>query len=261
MLKLIYDRYFVSSDCFQWDVTPKRTVMVYELEVYTCGTGISCVDNTRHKHRSNRIIFAKPGQERFSIGTFECYAVHFSCNNPELCSMLNSLPDCADLTPDAAEKILRILNELDDIDDLKIHAGIFTILALFKDCANTRISENSDRHFSEILAAKDFIDKNFDSPITLKEIAAAAFLSPNFFRKKFNDFFGISPHQYLLSIRLNQVKKLLITTGKPLGDIAFESGFRSQSYMNYVFKSAFNTTPLNYRNSYHSATQTNLSTI
>jgi AraC family transcriptional regulator len=38
---------------------------------------------------------------------------------------------------------------------------------------------------------------------------------------------NMSPHQYLLGIRLQHAKILLTTSAKPVGDIAFECGFNS----------------------------------
>ena len=53
----------------------------------------------------------------------------------------------------------------------------------------------SARHF---LRAKDLADARYFEPLSVRELAGAAGLSPAYFSREFERTFGESPHQYLL---------------------------------------------------------------
>ena len=53
--------------------------------------------------------------------------------------------------------------------------------------------------------------------------------------------------EYLLTKRINNAKFLLTATDKSFSDIAYNSGFSSQTYMTYVFKKKTSCTPMQYK--------------
>ena len=55
------------------------------------------------------------------------------------------------------------------------------------------------------------------------------------------------PFEYLLTKRINNAKFLLAATDKSFSDIAYNSGFSSQTYMTYVFKKKTSCTPMQYK--------------
>ncbi|MDQ7947200.1 MAG: AraC family transcriptional regulator [Pedobacter sp.] len=55
-------------------------------------------------------------------------------------------------------------------------------------------------------------------------------------RRDFKAFTGMSPHQYLLELRLDKVKILLAGTGLDMNEIAYQTGFESASYLSKLFK-------------------------
>jgi len=64
-------------------------------------------------------------------------------------------------------------------------------------------------------------------PLCLQEFAAIAQLSPFHFNRVFKSMIGIPPSVFLASIRLQQAKKLLLTTELSITDICFDVGYRS----------------------------------
>ena len=96
---MIYKReYYKSANYFSCDITPKRVTNYYELEIYDYGTGCASIDHILYPHNKNMVIFAKPFQER-TIGSFNCYAIHFTCEDKEICQILSSIPDCIIIDP------------------------------------------------------------------------------------------------------------------------------------------------------------------
>src|SRR5213594_2610837 len=54
-----------------------------------------------------------------------------------------------------------------------------------------------------LLRAKDLIDARFREPLDVQALARAAYLSPAHFSREFRRAFGETPHQYLLTRRLD----------------------------------------------------------
>jgi len=98
-----------------------------------------------------------------------------------------------------------------------------------------------------MMRARDYILENFDSHISLNELANHVFLSESYLSHCFKARFGISPKNFILQVRINRAKELLSTTDLKINDIALKVGFLSQQRFNDAFKRLENLTPLNYR--------------
>ena len=84
-------------------------------------------------------------------------------------------------------------------------------------------------------------------PLRLGEIAASAGLHVNYASTLFREVFGMSLGEYLLQHRLARAQCLLLTTSRPVLEIALESGFGSVSRFYAAFGKACGVTPLAYR--------------
>ncbi|MCI6536810.1 MAG: AraC family transcriptional regulator [Lachnospiraceae bacterium] len=93
------------------------------------------------------------------------------------------------------------------------------------------------------------INKYFYKPITLKELADIAALSPYYFSRVFAKETGMTPHRYLMSTRMANAKFLLKTSQMSVKEIAFRSGFTDESGFCTAFKKQEGKTPKEYRHS------------
>ncbi len=62
-----------------------------------------------------------------------------------------------------------------------------------------------------LLRARDLADRRYADPLTVDDLAAAAGLSRAHFSREFRKAFGVSPHAYLLTRRLERAAALLLT--------------------------------------------------
>lgn len=92
-----------------------------------------------------------------------------------------------------------------------------------------------------------FIHENYDSRITLEEIASSALISKRECLRCFQDCIHRTPFEYLQDYRLEMAEKLLKNTDLPITDIAMRTGFGNAAYFGKVFKSAIHKTPGNFR--------------
>ena len=103
----------------------------------------------------------------------------------------------------------------------------------------------------EILeSAKLFIDKNYNTDISLSDIAEYVYISTSHFARAFKKQYDISPIQYLLGIRIEKAKTLLEETNLKVGDIAASVGFSAQQRFNDIFKKHLGLSPGEYRQKY-----------
>jgi AraC-like DNA-binding protein len=101
-----------------------------------------------------------------------------------------------------------------------------------------------------LLRAKDLIDARYRDPLDVPTLARAARLSPAHFSREFRRAFGESPHQYLLTRRLERAAALLRNTDRTVADICLMVGLRSVGSFTTSFGRAYRMSPTAYRAEY-----------
>jgi AraC family transcriptional regulator len=103
---------------------------------------------------------------------------------------------------------------------------------------------------SKTLARLDeFIDDNIDQTISVSDLANAVSLTPFLLSRQLKVAVGQSPHQYLISARVERAKRLLRSTDMPIAEIAFYCGFSHQEHLTRLFGREVGITPAAYRRS------------
>jgi AraC-like DNA-binding protein len=101
-----------------------------------------------------------------------------------------------------------------------------------------------------LLRAKDLIDARYREPLDVPALARAARLSTAHFSREFRRSFGETPHQYLLTRRLERAAALLRNTDRSVADICLTVGLFSIGSFTTSFGRAFGMSPTAYRASY-----------
>jgi len=101
--------------------------------------------------------------------------------------------------------------------------------------------------FRRLLLAKEYLHSNSNKNVRLEDVADYCCLSINHLLRTFKNAYGLSPHQYLMQLRLDRAKGLLKATNYSLSDITCLVGFESVSSFVRLFKSSVGTTPFKYR--------------
>ena len=105
-----------------------------------------------------------------------------------------------------------------------------------------------------LLRAKDLIDARYRDRLDVAALARAARLSPAHFSREFRRAFGETPHQYLLTRRLERAAALLRSTDRSVADICFTVGLSSVGSFTTSFGRTYGMTPTAYRAAYPPAT-------
>ncbi len=92
-----------------------------------------------------------------------------------------------------------------------------------------------------------YIFNNYDSNITLQEIAKKEFLSPHYLSHEIKNATGNSFTDLVNQTRVEESVKLLLDSDLSISDISDEVGFSHVRYLNKNFKNYYGCTPLQYR--------------
>ena len=85
-------------------------------------------------------------------------------------------------------------------------------------------------HPHTVSKAKEFIERHWQEPITLEQMARQVFVSPFHFQRIFKAETGESPKEYLTRIRLeNAVQRIRIDLHKTVYEVGLECGFSSKA--------------------------------
>ncbi len=101
-----------------------------------------------------------------------------------------------------------------------------------------------------LLRARDLADVRYREPIDVADMAAAAGLSRAHFSREFKRAFGVSPHAYLLTRRLERATALLRTTDHSVAEICLEVGLTSVGSFTTTFTRTYGRSPTAYRASF-----------
>lgn len=247
----VYDAALVHKN--KTETRPRR-VHLYEIELISEDGGMTHIENAAYPIRARHVIVAKPGTMRHTVLPFKCLYLHLMVEDSSLSSLLDAIPDV--FIPTDPEEIEAAFYRLitaytsPDVDGGMHLAGMLcTFLStLIRDA---RLTANSGRESggggAVIERALNYIHAHECQNITLQDIADHVHLSRFYFHHLFLTATGRTPHRYLLERRIARARQLLITTEKPLSEIASDCGFSSQSYFNQVFQKEMGCTPGTYK--------------
>ena len=99
----------------------------------------------------------------------------------------------------------------------------------------------------------EFIEAELERAVTLRELAAVAQLNIFHFIRAFKHSTGSSPHQFIVSKRIERARSMLNSTELPVAQIALECGFSNQSHFTAAFHRATGITPAHFRRSFNAS--------
>ncbi len=139
---------------------------------------------------------------------------------------------------DSILELLSILNDLSISKDIKV----------LSDSTFTREQFSySSRRIEKVF---EYMNNNFDKPLTLEEVAKIANMSIVSFSRFIKKHTGFSFIESLNEIRLGHVSRMLIDTTQSIAEIAFKCGFNNIANFNRTFKNRKGMTPREFREKY-----------
>lgn len=136
---------------------------------------------------------------------------------------------------------LTLINQKQNLDELcallqEVAEGFTSAMFFEKDKGNSYIRK-----------ALRFIADNYFEHLELAAVADFAQLSPSYFSTLFRQVVGMNFREYLNRVRVEESKRLLLSTDFALADIAVSVGFPDQSYYCKIFKRIVGVSPGKFR--------------
>lgn len=97
-----------------------------------------------------------------------------------------------------------------------------------------------------VRTVKQYIQEHYKENVDRNEIAAAVFVSPNYLSRCFRAETGTNLREYINQLRIEEAKRLLLSTNYTVGEIACEVGFENMSYFSTVFRKISGMTPVDW---------------
>jgi len=136
------------------------------------------------------------------------------------------------------EKMQRLMAHL-----LQVHFNVYREVELLPALRPaTRQALYRNLHY-----ARDYAIALFNTPVTLAELADVACMSPNHLVRTFKQVFGQTPHQFIISKRLEEAQRLLLQSGESITEICLDVGFESLGTFSSLFHRRFGVSPTAFR--------------
>lgn len=228
-----------------------RRTSLFELELPIENEGISYINKNAMPVNQNTVICAKPNQIRCTKFPFKCYYVHLVAEDINLYNKLIELPDFIQIENRSEyEAIFKDLcgyyNTYSKRDEIMMISLVLKLIYFLDIKSQKHITGEYHAFNSSVNKVLKYINENIEEDLSLKKLSAYVSLAPTYFHTCFKQVVGKTLREYVEDTRIKHSINLMLTTNMTLTQIAYHSGFSSQSYYNSVFKRKFNCSPRKY---------------
>lgn len=149
------------------------------------------------------------------------------------------------LLKEAFERLLLLHENLNDIAFLAplIQQEIYYRLLTGEQGEKLKQMASIDSNTHKIARATDYLRQHFQEPVTVDSLAALCGMSISGFHSHFKKITTMSPLQYQKSLRLMEVKRLIVQENRSAGEAAFQVGYESPSQFSREYKRTFGCCP------------------
>lgn len=137
----------------------------------------------------------------------------------------------------------------DDIYTIEMQRLVSEILLIlirhFKEFGSA--FEKLDADDERLMQLVNYMERHYQNPINLEEIAHKVYMSPGYLSRYFKQKMGIGFSRFLMNIRLKHSMKDLLYTTDSISSIAMNNGFPNTKSFTNFFKEVYKKTPTAYR--------------
>jgi AraC-like DNA-binding protein len=147
--------------------------------------------------------------------------------------------------------ILRFLRSVDTGADRRVLAPMYLQEIVYRllqaeQCHHLIESASSEIDSNPVSAAVEYVRAHLDEPVTVNELAEHVCMSSSAFAHLFRESIGVSPYQFVKSVRLERARVLLVEDGCSVSEAARQVGYSSLSHFINEFKRRYGVTPREY---------------
>jgi len=133
--------------------------------------------------------------------------------------------------------------------DMYIKASMLRIFGILY---RNNIILNSEEFFakkevSKLFPVLEYIDNHYSEQISLGDLSDILSINESYFCRLFKKTVNTTFVQYLNFVRVCKAERMLMSSGKSISEISYETGFASVGYFNKIFKKYKFCTPTHYK--------------
>lgn len=126
-------------------------------------------------------------------------------------------------------------------------ASLFNDILLLVDRQQHEQKKATGNVQEQIERAAAYFNENYNTKISIDDYAESLHISTNWFIHNFKQYAGMSPAQYILSLRMVNAQSLLERTTYNIKEISEIVGYENPLYFSRVFKKEIGKSPAQYR--------------
>ena len=126
-------------------------------------------------------------------------------------------------------------------------ASLFNDILLLVDRQQHEQKKATGNVQEQIERAAAYFNENYNTKISIDDYAESLHISTNWFIHNFKQYAGMSPAQYILSLRMVNAQSLLERTTYNIKEISEIVGYENPLYFSRVFKKEIGKSPVQYR--------------
>ena len=101
----------------------------------------------------------------------------------------------------------------------------------------------------DVLECVRYLEAHYtETDLTVERLCREGHISHSSLQRKFRQYFGMNPKQYIIKLRMNRALDLMTTGGFSIKRIAYCCGFEDEKYFSRVFKQTFGYSPARFHN-------------
>lgn len=234
----------------------KPLIVDFDLWCVTGGKGRVCIDGRWHPFAAGEMITIKPGQrfvgERADpADPFQMYFLHLwpfgDGGSPYNRPLAERMPTNLALArfPEM-ERRFADLFEAHTVGGeeglMEVKALAIRVLEILFAALRREAPSALPRAYARVLRAHEFLACNYARDLSIDEVAEHVDVSASYLSALFGRYYGCSPIQCLIDLRL-RAAKLLLARDERVGDVAEQVGFHSLHYFSRMFKKHVGLSP------------------
>ena len=126
-----------------------------------------------------------------------------------------------------------------------VKGALYTLLVSLSDKKARR--RQVPEQFAGVEKGRRYLEEHWMEETPLSEVAKKCLMSESGFRKRFQEYTGLSPSQYRLNLRIEQAKRLLRSESATVGDAAIAVGIEDVNYFSRLFRKKTGLSPSQYK--------------
>jgi AraC-like DNA-binding protein len=231
----------------------------YELEIITAGEAASRLNGKDADARRGTVFFMTPADfhEYSSSEGFNIYNIQFTADaisSDILERMVNGKKSIFRPKEDIFDKICKIAAIVLELFNSGANHNVIThffecILLMLENESCGIVEKPKIKAERCMQKAITYIHAHFRENPSLSSVAEQVSFNVNYFCACFHAYTGMPYKEYLKALKLKYARRLVLATSLPITEIAYQSGYRTQSHFNREFKDFYGMSPLKLRDS------------